>query len=178
MTGHENAIVLCIYSNYKEQAAQTLPNLIGALMKQCIQTSGRVSPLMQSLYDSRKGEARETHAFLQDLTRVLSSELQIFSTAYIIIDALDECSHEHALIECLSGLPVQAKLMFTSRTTYPSWFEVDSKISVSASGGDIQSYVAHRTQELRPLKAKDKDATKQAVITEISNQVVEQSRGM
>jgi hypothetical protein len=176
-TGHEKIIVLSIYCNYKEQTAQTLSNLIGALIKQCIQISGRASPLMQSLYDSRKDKARETHTFLQELARVLHSELGNVPAAYIITDALDECTHAQSLIEYLSAL-LQVKLVFMSRTTAPSWLKVDSHISVSASDDDIQSYITHRSQELRPLKVKGREATKQATISEISNQVVEQSHGM
>jgi hypothetical protein len=178
ITGHNDFIVLCIYCNYKEQIAQTLPNLIGALIKQCIQISGRVSPHLKSLYDSHKEKARETLAFLQELVQILSSGLGNAPAVYIVTDALDEYQHAQRLIEHLSALPHRVKLMFTSRTTPPSWFEVDSSIAISAPDEDIQSYITHRTQELHVLKGKGKEAMKQATVSEISNRVIEQSRGM
>ena len=68
--------------------------------------------------------------------------------------------------------------MLTSRMSTPSWFEADLNIPVSASNDDIQIYINHRTQELRPLKANDREAVKQDTISDISNQVIKQSRGM
>ena len=82
--------VLCLYLNYMENNIQTLENLFGSLLKQLFQYQASVPGYSHAkeLYQRAMGIAQPS---LNEIHRVLSSEIMTYRRVYLVIDALDEC---------------------------------------------------------------------------------------
>ena len=77
-----------IYCNYKEQADQTVSNLVASLLRQVVQGRRAISDDVKSFFERhRRQTSRPT---LDQLTDVLISEIRTRSKVFIVVDALDE----------------------------------------------------------------------------------------
>src|ERR1700722_4460606 len=95
-----------IYFNYKEQAEQTVSNLVASLLRQIVQGRRAISDDVKSFFERhRRQSARPT---LDQLKDVLISEIRMRSKVFIVVDALDECREDDAtralLLEVLRSL--------------------------------------------------------------------------
>ncbi|KAI9810381.1 MAG: hypothetical protein M1827_006267 [Pycnora praestabilis] len=85
-----NISIVFIYCDYKEQAQQTLLNLISSLLQQLVEQQPSVSDEVCSLWEEHTH--RRTRPGLADFSRLLQSTASTFSKIFIVIDALDESS--------------------------------------------------------------------------------------
>jgi hypothetical protein len=143
--------VAFIYCNYKEQVAQTARNLVASLLKQLVQNSRVTSDNIKSFY--RDHQDAETHPTLDEFTKALRSELRLYSRAFIIVDALDECpEHDEIrgetradLVEALRTLDT-VNLMLTSRDMHSiaQQFHGTPRLEIRAHDHDVQKYIEGR----------------------------------
>jgi hypothetical protein len=77
-----------IYCNFRQQGTQKIDDLMASLLKQLAQ--GQSLPeSVKDLYDQHK--TKRTRPSLDEILRVLRSVVTMYSRAFIIVDALDEC---------------------------------------------------------------------------------------
>jgi hypothetical protein len=117
-----NAIgIAFVYCNYKEQAQQTVSNLIANLLKQMVQRRRDISDNMRSFYHHHQCE--DNRPTLDEITGALNSEIQTYSKVFLIVDALDECREDDGtrekLLKVLRSLDGNVNLMVTSRDLPP-----------------------------------------------------------
>jgi hypothetical protein len=141
----ENVAIACIYCNHKEQARQTVRELVASLLKQFIQDRPEISECAKSLYDSHYPKA--TRPCLSELTEVLRKEVGRYSKAFIIIDALDELVERNRghLIKEVQSLPHTIHLMVTSRyllSIEQILWGAKSK-EIHANERDVRTYINH-----------------------------------
>lgn len=108
--------VVCMYLNYKDSSIQTLVNLMGSLLKQLIQLRGSVfeSNDLREFY--RKAKRRNAKPKLEQIRKILQTEMAACDRVYCVVDALDECDFRQELIsEILSLVPEKLSLLITSR---------------------------------------------------------------
>ena len=91
---NESVATTCIYCNYKEQAEQTVPNLVASLLRQIVQGRRAISDDVKSLFE--RHQRQSTRPTLDQLTDVLISEIRMRSKVFIVVDALDECREDDA----------------------------------------------------------------------------------
>src|SRR3984957_17434620 len=163
-----------IYCNYKEQAEQTVSNLVATLLKQIVQDRRAISDHVKSFYeDHQRREARPT---LDQLTEVLISEIRTYSKVFIIVDALDECREDDGtrarLLKVLRSLPQQVNLMVTSRNLLSIGrdFVGAKRLHIRAKDDDMRAYIEGRIA-LGPRHLKK---LQEAIV----NKIVENAKGM
>lgn len=144
---NKNVMVMCIYLNYKEQTEQTTLKLIGSLLRQLVEDQISISDNIQMLYEHHTN--RSTHPTLDELVKVLQSELSAFSRAFVVIDALDECQdHESrvGLLEILLSLGGNLQLMVTSHDlpVIAQHFQATDCLEIQTQDADVRIYVEHR----------------------------------
>ena len=136
-----------IYFHYKRHEEQTIANIVRALLMQVLQWSDVIPPPLEAAYKgSRDRHTIPTHAmFSQQLTAAFAG----FSSAFLILDALDECGEENLkavidLIRHLSGSGVN--VFCTSRTHLINLGELLQTriINIEARREDVRSYLANR----------------------------------
>ena len=176
----KNAVAF-IYCNYKERAQQTLTNLLSSLSRQLIDRSNSVPETLRSSYSRHfKKGTRPSHTELLELLADIASE---FSSLFIVIDALDECSSiDGTRSSLVSGLRKYlhsgTRLLFTSRPSgdLESLYMDCPQLEIRASESDIRCHVSSRLMsEPRLVKHVAADP---GLLNEILDYIVARSDGM
>lgn len=180
-TFHNDKVAIAwVYCNYKEKSQQTLGNLMGSLLKQLVQRHSNVPSRVIDLYEKYRNQ--DTRPKLEDVAHVLKAVIGSYLKAFIVVDALDECTEDFGiradLLKQLRSLPGNANLMITSR--YLSAIERELKgemrLDVYAIGEDVARYVNGRIpQEYRLLRHVEADPT---LRDDIVNTIVSNFKGM
>lgn len=149
---HENpetgAGIAFIYCNYKEKRDQTTVNLVASLLQQLVQRQPVIPSQLRSLYE--RHIRRNTRPTLADCSELLHLQLNTYSRAFVIIDALDEREEtsgaRRELIGRLLRLPPTTHLMVTSRDIPSIQHELSGfrRLEICASDADIRTYVEAR----------------------------------
>ena len=163
--------VAFIYCNYKEQKEQSLNNLLLSLLRQLIDKRSVVPEEMYHLYKRHK--EKETRPTLSESLKLLQLVVSQFSTVFIIIDALDECSEgdrtRSSLINNLYQLLPKIRFFCTSRRLgdIESQFKSSPCQEILATDTDIGIYLETRIQQKTRLRKHVKtDSTLLALITD------------
>lgn len=149
-------------------------------MRQLVQERRTVSENITSLYNSHS--QRNTLLSETDITQTLQSEISNYSSVFLVVDALDECSETHDtrlnLLDTLRSLPVNVRLMVTSRylPTIEREFIGVRRIEISATGDDVGRYVRGRIPKERRLCRHVK--ANKALEDTIVNAIVKNVKGM
>jgi hypothetical protein len=81
-----------IYCNYKEKDFHTLANLTTRLLQQLVDRQPVISADMNILYT--KHSRQKSRPILSEIKNQLWLTFKEFSSAFIVIDALDECEEK------------------------------------------------------------------------------------
>ena len=172
-----NAIVVFIYCNYKDQARQTIPELVASLLKQVLQVQHQTSDNMKSFYKHHSSQGSRPNC--KELRKAFQSEIGT-STVFLVVDALDECLErdQEILIQELQSLAGDLHLMVTSRPLplIEAVFQDAIHLEIRATDDDVRKYIRSRILRERRLKvhvAKDKELQKN-----VEDKVMANVRGM
>jgi hypothetical protein len=149
-----DVITAYIYCDYGQRTTQTTPILVASLLKQIVQDCRQVSENVKAFYHRRK-KARPPHF---ELSKVLKTEIGMYTKAFVVVDALDEFATENEFrakfLEELRSLPDNVKLMVTSRniTSIEQLFHGASRLDIRASDEDLRRCVDDRLQAYGSLK--------------------------
>jgi Cdc6-like AAA superfamily ATPase len=168
-----------LFCSYKAQADQSASSLFAALLKQLVQSRPDIAaPVTRNCEHHIKQRSRPS---LDKILRVLQSVCLNYTTVYIVVDALDECTDRDGtqgrLIDKLRELQVKTdvRLLFTSRfiPEITQKFQLNLMLEVRASEEDVKRFVAGQMPRLPNCIRRD-DELKQAV----QNKIVEAVDGM
>jgi len=174
----ENVAIAYIYCSYKEPN-QTAINLIGSLLRQLIHAQSTIPDDIVRLY--RYHLHQQTRPRLAEYSKLLQSEVRRFSKAFIIIDALDECSESdgiRGLLPEVQKLLPDIYLLVTSRHigNIERGFEGVNRLEIRASDADVKDYLNARIEQdpqlARHIKA---DPTLRYTIL---NTIIQKTNGM
>ena len=112
--------ILSIYLSYKSSNIQTLPHLVGSLLKQLIQLDEffLISEELKTVYKKAKRLKLEPISYFEDIHKILVNELDRFDRFYIVVDGFDELSPRDRVAlqrELLKLRPEKASLVITTR---------------------------------------------------------------
>jgi hypothetical protein len=174
--------IACLYCDYNDQKEQTSVNMIGSLVKQLVRARPNVpDEIYQTFLKSKK--ARKGLE-LAEACKMLALCLQFFSRAYICIDALDECDHEHRR-EFLRSLnqvlqdSTSTHLFLTGRPHIESdvndclAIKYPDPVQIKPTEEDIKKYIAHRINDGLNPGTMDKSLRQ-----EIETTITAMSKGM
>ena len=120
---------------------QTMENILGSILQQLILQRVRVSENVMHFY--REHCDRKDRLDIDDLVKVLATEILTFYRSFIIIDALDEIESDIRipLLQILQSF--QINLLVTSRT-YPAMereLQEFTTLHIEASSNDMERFV-------------------------------------
>jgi hypothetical protein len=169
----------CDYSDLETLGAA---QILGALSRQLLELIDIPSCVAEEpcfSHGNRPLKSEETF-------RILRSAISLYSSIYVIVDGLDECSKDDqaevlkALGECTSLVGVLVKVFISSRepTDNSNGFGMPRTISISAAScsADISAYVRGSVSSLRQsgrLKVQDEHLVKDIIQT-----LCEKAQGM
>jgi Cdc6-like AAA superfamily ATPase len=161
-TQTEDVGVAFLYCNYKAQADQNVLNLLSALLRQLVQSRPDIAAPVTEIYNTK----RRSKPSIDEIFRALQSVCSNYTTVYVVVDALDECTVEEGsrglLIDKLCDLQSKAEdvqLLFTSRfiPDIARKFESSLTIEVRASEIDVKRYVEGQMPRLPNCIQRDKE---------------------
>ena len=113
--------------------------LLLSLLRQTAINNDGVHPLLQALYKKCKsGDSLPETKDLEDVFKKAAADWGI----YIVIDAMDECSESHPVVQFLQEIPETCKIIVTSRYMAQDlnlWTNI--KLNTRAITGDIEIYL-------------------------------------
>ena len=176
----DNVSITCIYCNYREQPDQTVSNLVASLLKQLVQDHSAIYDNVGHLYECHR--RIRTKPTLDEIHEVLCSETAKFSKAFIVVDALDECSEVNqtraGLLKALRSLGSNVSLLVTSRdlTELALHFCDTKRLDIRATNEDVQRYIEDRISRGGRLAIHVKQS--RTLQAEIVGKIIEQVDGM
>lgn len=170
--------IACVYINHKED--QTLDKLLLSILKQLIQRRKVISEIVIDAHKTYIND--KARPSTEKVLEMLRHEVNSFSDTFVIVDALDECSHgvRVALLKELGRLQPQIHLMVTSRN-----FEIiadmlkDSvKLDISAQAEDIRAFIKAQIDDPENYRLKDFVRLQPKLQKEIEDEVITTANGM
>ena len=146
--------VAYLYCNYKMRADQTTTGLLAAILKQLVHGRPSAAEPVMRLFDQHT--TKQTRPSLEEIFNSLQSVLSDYTSTYIVVDALDECTDKEGtcsqLLHRLRSLQPNADvhLMATSRfiPEIEKEFELMPRLEIRASDEDIERFVRGQMHRL------------------------------
>lgn len=162
-TRSDNIGVAYLFCSYKSQTNQSALSLFAALLKQLVQNRPEIATPVTQIH--KLHSKRGSKPSFSDILQALRSVLSAYTTIFIVVDALDECSDRDGtrrlLIEKLYKLQAgkDVRLLFTSRFIYEITrkFHSDPTLEVRASEEDVKRFMAGQIPRLPGCIQRDED---------------------
>jgi hypothetical protein len=141
----EHVGIAYIFCNYRSKLEQTPVNLIASLLKQLSQARYNIPDNLKCLYGQHI--YKQTRPTLDEVSRILQSEIRNYSRVFLVIDALDECLDDNRQIVLSKIRAIQAagsiSLMATSRPIpkVTQGFHQSVQLEIRASDEDVRRYI-------------------------------------
>jgi hypothetical protein len=174
-----NIGVACVYLSYQEKN-RTIDELLLSILKQLIQPRKVISETVINTY--KYYQNGKTPPSKDKILEMLRCEVDSSTDAFVVVDALDECSHEvrENLLSDLEKLKPKIHLLVTSR-----YFEIiadrlkeSAKLEISARPQDIRAFIKAEIdgpENYRLKKFVEKDSR---LLKKIEDNVVDTAKGM
>ena len=113
-------LILSMFLDYKASSAQTLPNLMGSLLKQMIQLD-ELYPIpaeLKKLYQMTTRLELKPESYFDNVRKILVAELDRYDRIYLIVDGFDELASRERIAlkrELLKLRPEKLSLAITMR---------------------------------------------------------------
>lgn len=161
----EGFVVCFVYCNYERGNEQSADGLLSVLLRQLASGFGVFPPCVTRLHKLCKEERRIPTQ--EELVKTIAGCANAGDKAFLVIDALDECSEDtrRQLLAVFKRVQKDSPLrcLFTSRPLPEicHYFENDLKLEISAHTDDIEIYTHNRIQKLSIVVQNDQDLSRQ-----------------
>jgi ABC-type transporter Mla MlaB component len=148
----DSAGVAFIFFNRKQHQDRSVADFVTALTRQLVKLSEDISePIMHS-YELHK--ENKTRPSLEEYQKILAYEINRFKTAYIVMDAADECGAQIrlTLFQILSEIQKSSphvRILVSSRIidSIAADLEGATELVITAQDMDIGTYIENQSQE-------------------------------
>jgi len=145
-----------VFCSYNEEHPHSIADLFGALLQQLLDRRCHNWAAVVELYNRHQYKTRPD---LTEYAEILRSEISNFDKVYIVVDAVDELSHDIQIIEdfvtATSRLSANVKLLVTSRfsASMEHLSPNAARVEIRASDEDVKRYVEFRSQAGQRLRS-------------------------
>ena len=141
------AYVFCVHNS----GNQTASNYLGSSLRQLAMQSAAILEDIKSCH--RHHTRYETRPSLNEIARLLRSQVEKFDEVFIVIDALDECPEQDQIrkffLAELRALVPKVSLMVTSRDmpSIENMFKHDIRLEIRAQDQDIRAFIKSQIEQ-------------------------------
>ena len=174
-----NVGIAFVYCSYKDPD-QTPENLIASLLRQFAQRLPSLPEEIRNMYKQHNED--KTRPSLADYLHVLHIVARMFSQAFLLVDALDECKEQDGarkrFLAALKELSVGIRVVLTSRWVPAIGCEFSEalKLEIHADSKDVAEYVRSRIATApRLMRHLEADPMLESMI---SGKIVDNCHGM
>ncbi|KNG86035.1 putative ankyrin repeat domain protein [Aspergillus nomiae NRRL 13137] len=166
-----------LYGDYRDQRAQSVENILGAIVKQLLAHLSETPQGILEIYETRVKQ--ENPLSLPDAERFLDIACEQFSRVYICLDALDELRDQRSLLISLQARSSSVQLYITGRPHVQVQVERHLKekreILIEAHDDDIRRFI---DLEIGGPNDIEPDAMDEKLRMDIQNKVIESAKGL
>lgn len=182
LANHKNVGLAYVYFMFSRQREQTVEHVLASLLMQFLRRQASVPGFVRDTYKHHKKSG--TRATREELTDMLSTVILQFERAYIVLDALDECTTENRcrmeILSIMLALQVSASanILATSRENEEivSMFNhrdtAASILPIWAQDGDVSIFLH------RQLETQDADVFDGPIRELVASKVTQVAEGM
>lgn len=141
------AYVYCVHNG----ANQTPNNFLGSSLRQLAMQSVAI---LEDIKSCHKHHTRyRTRPSLNEIARLLRSQVETFDEVFIVIDALDECPEEDQIrksfVAEVRALLPKVSLMVTSRNmpSIEKMFKHDTRLEIRAQDQDVRKFIKSQMEQ-------------------------------
>lgn len=150
--------VAVLYCNYQQQNDQASHDLLASLLSQLSLEQDIVPAGIRTLHDQFR--KRRTQPSSRDIFEELRSSVTGYSTAFVVIDALDECKDDATRKDLLNKMLqlqeiADVRLMLTSRPNILPNREDMVQLPIHASEEDVRRYLTSQLGHLSEVVERD-----------------------
>jgi hypothetical protein len=164
--------VAYLYCNFRRQNEQNAEDLLASLLKQLSQRRSSLPGCVEKLYEDHK--KKETRPSFDEISRALQSVVALYSRAFIIVDALDECKESNGcrtrlLSEIFSLQSMKGANLFVTSRFIPEITEKfggSLSLEVRAIDEDVERWMDGHMSQL-PSFVRGNQDLQQEIKTEI-----------
>lgn len=128
----------------------------------------------------RTHRTENTRPNRQEIFGALEHCITQLRTAYLVVDAVDECSEDvrNTLMKCFRSLPEQIRLLVTTRHIDEILlnFRDSPRVEIRANPDDLKKYVASRIESNRRLESHVRNHA--SLLQDICDRVTAKADGM
>ncbi|KAI0438824.1 ankyrin [Xylaria telfairii] len=122
-----NVAVLIAYCSFDDANTHSSSNIVSSFLRQLIEKRGKIPDAVRKLYTEHTQHGEQSRPSQEKLVEALSSELETFDKAFIIVDGLDELRENKqkvGLLQTIESLHPLPQLLVTSRPveSIKQWF--------------------------------------------------------
>ncbi|RDW77988.1 hypothetical protein BP5796_05840 [Coleophoma crateriformis] len=134
-----------LYCNFRRQDKQNTKDLLSSLLRQLSEGQTFLPGIVKDLH--KRHESERTSPSLDEVSKAIKSVTSLYSRAFIVIDALDECQQgcRKSLLSEISSLQTDCEVnFFTTSRFIPDItriFDGGLWLEIRASKGDIERYL-------------------------------------
>ena len=168
--------LIYFYCDHQDPKKQTFRNFLGAGISQLLKQRPQCMEDIIELYTRKGGEAAGKPS-IEECLQLLKTITLHFTTIYIVVDALDECSEVEAFFAGLNRLrssrppKMTVKVLLTSRQEVPIQRQIlpyatQSLCLTTNIGPDIRRFITgqvHAHVSTNKLKFRDPDLQRQII---------------
>jgi hypothetical protein len=138
-------VVLGSFCNYKESGIQSPVNVLASLVLQLVYSGAGVEGDLKALHTSHMKTG--TRPRLEEVSSLLRKEAERYQRIFLVVDALDEytdkAEFKKVLLAEFPALRPSPNILVTSRYSenIATEFRCCRQLEISASHGDVQSYI-------------------------------------
>lgn len=142
--GNDRSIgIAYIYCNFRQQDQQKTGDLLANLLKQLVRGRPFLPEDVKSLYDKHK--RLNTQPSFDEILNSLYSVTAMYSRAFIVVDALDECQESNEVLTRIFNIQAKSRANFFATSRFipeiTERFEGSKTLEIRASEHDVRKYV-------------------------------------
>ncbi|GKT62214.1 ankyrin repeat-containing protein [Colletotrichum tofieldiae] len=142
----ENSAVLVAFCSFDSEESKSPRSVVANLLKQVLQirADGKVPSKLKELYNQATLSKDGKPLGLDSLEKVLGEELDLFDSAFIILDGLDETGNEserEKMVDALHNYGPRIKVIITSRHSEDIQKALDkTQVCCDCKNGDSEAF--------------------------------------
>jgi hypothetical protein len=172
--------IACVYLSHKDKENQNLQELLLSILKQLIQRRKAVTEKVIHTYKRYKGG--KTRPPKDEILEMLQCEVGSLMDTFVVVDALDECSHQVRVALCkeLENLQPKIHLLVTSRRLeiIADMLKGSETLEISAHPQDVRAFIEAQIEDPKNYRLKDLVKQEPKLKKEIEDTVVDTAKGM
>lgn len=183
----ENQAAACVYVYFNHEGAneQDAAKIFANILMQLVQQQ-KVDRTVDELQKLKPLPGKDPYIGFEEWIHLVNAEVELFTTVYLVIDALDECqdsldnSPRQEFLKGILQLGRKVKILVTSRpaSSLERKFGADQQVKIEADPADLKLYILSRIRQSEYMQKYVKELERGRNCSSVVDTVIQKAQGM